>query len=279
METAQPSIDASSDAPAETLTEASASPRFQWPAVTTFFNRRWWWTTLLVLAGIVLLARLGIWQLDRRDQRRARNAEIIAQLALPPISLNDERLPADLGDLKNRLATATGEYDLSRQVALTNQNWATTPGFHLVTPLVLRGGALSDEHPVAVLVDRGWLPAAQLEEEHWTSYDVAGPVGMTGTIKLSQTAKNADNAGQDSGGPRSEWYRVDVAAIEAQLPYELLPVYLQEVPSGDGSAELPFTTELDRDLSEGNHFSYAMQWFIFAAILAVGYVYFVGKRA
>jgi cytochrome oxidase assembly protein ShyY1 len=72
---------------------------------------------------------------------------------------------------------------------------------------------------------------------------------------------------------------VDVAAIEAQLPYELLPVYLQEVPSGDGSAELPFTTELDRDLSEGNHFSYAMQWFIFAAILAVGYVYFVGKRA
>jgi cytochrome oxidase assembly protein ShyY1 len=274
METVQPSVETSN----EVRTEPSISPKFQWPAVRTFFNRRWWWTTLLVLAGILLLVRLGIWQLDRRDQRRARNAEIVAQLAVPPISLNDEPLPADLSAVKNRLATATGEYDLSRQVALTNQVWSTTPGFHLVTPLVLGGEVPLDGRPVAVLVDRGWLPAAQLAEEDWNAYDVVGPVEVTGNVKLSQPARNAGSVGQRPAGPKREWYRVDISVIETQLPYALLPVYLQETPSGDGSAELPFTTKLDHDLSEGNHFSYAIQWFIFAAILAVGYVYFVGKR-
>jgi surfeit locus 1 family protein len=277
MQTAQPSM------------EASTSSHFRFPAAATFFNRRWWWTTLLVLAGIALLVRLGFWQLDRREQRRARNADIIAQLALAPVSLSDEELPADLSDLKNRSATARGEYDFSRQVALTNQNWSSTPGFHLITPLVLEdgsgAGAQSPEHSgegdqrlKAVLVDRGWLPAAQLEQVNWSSYDVAGPVEVTGYIQLSQTPKNADSVGPAPSEALSEWYRVDVAAIGTQLPYELLPVYLQGAPPVNGSTELPFRSELDNDLSEGNHLSYAIQWFIFAAILGMGYVYFVGKK-
>jgi surfeit locus 1 family protein len=71
---------------------------------------------------------------------------------------------------------------------------------------------------------------------------------------------------------------VDVAAIEAQLPYALLPIYLQQVPPTDGNDSLPFQGELEPDLSDGPHLSYAIQWFIFAAILGVGYVYFVDNR-
>jgi len=35
------------------------------------FTRRWWLSTLLVLLGIAFLIRLGLWQLDRREQRQA----------------------------------------------------------------------------------------------------------------------------------------------------------------------------------------------------------------
>jgi cytochrome oxidase assembly protein ShyY1 len=103
-------------------------------------------------------------------------------------------------------------------------------------------------------------------------------VTVTGYIKLSQTVSGTEGAVVASQRPRSEWYRVDVAQIEEQMPYELLPIYLQEAPPETGDSELPFRSELDSDLSEGNHLSYAIQWFIFAAILAGGYVVFVGKR-
>ncbi len=259
--------------------KASASSRFRWPAATTFFNRRWWWTTLLVLVGVGVLVRLGFWQLDRREQRRAHNAALLQQLALPPLLLTVDSMPANLVDLKDRQAVAQGEYDLSRQVALTHQNWINSPGFHLITPLVVEGAPRSaDGRPTAVLVDRGWLPAARLEKDDWSQFDVTGPVAVTGYIKLSQTVVDWDGGDQVSSETQTEWYRVDIPAIEAQVPYRLLPVYLQEAPSPDGNTELPFRSELDSDLSEGNHLSYAIQWFIFATILAVGYVYFVGKK-
>jgi len=239
------------------------------PAPKTFFNRQWWWTTLLVLAGMAVLSRLGVWQLDRREQRRAYNAEIRAQLAQPPLSLNDADLPADWSTLKNRQASARGEYDLARQVALTNQLWNNSPGFHLLTPLLIQGGSK------AVLVDRGWLPAAQQSAGDWSAYDVSGLVQVTGYIKLSQTLPGSSAP----TGPALEWYRVDVAAIQAQLPYELLPVYVQEAPLPGVEPALPFRAELDADLSEGNHLSYAIQWFIFATILGVSYVHVVKQRA
>jgi surfeit locus 1 family protein len=253
--------------------DINRSSRFQLPAITTFFNRQWWWTTLLVLAGIGLLVRLGLWQLDRLEQRRTENTQIVQQLGLPPIDLANEPLPADLTALKHRQAQVTGEYDLSHQIALVHQNWMNTPGFHLVTPLLIEGTSQ------AVLVDRGWLPAAQLDTENWTQYKAEGPVVITGYIQLSQTVENSNSSDEPVDQLQREWYRVDVDAIEAQLPYELLPVYLQQIPADEGSERLPYRTALDADLSEGNHLSYAIQWFIFATILAFGYVYFVGKRS
>ena len=44
----------------------------------TLFSRRWWWVTLIVLVLMAVFARLGFWQLDRLEQRRAANAQLIA---------------------------------------------------------------------------------------------------------------------------------------------------------------------------------------------------------
>jgi len=264
---------------AQQTQEARIPTRFHVPGPTTFFSRQWWWTTLLVLLGMAILVRLGFWQLDRLEQRRAYNADITAKLALPPLALNGEDLPADLEGLKNRSATVQGTYDFSQQVALLHQHWMNTPGFHLVTPLVIDDGARSgDLRPRAVLVDRGWLPAGELAQENWAQYDLVGASSVTGYIKLSQSLAGSEDASQTPDAPQAEWYRVDVDAIEAQLPYELLPVYLQEAPPSDGNTKLPFRGELESDLSDGPHLSYAIQWFIFATILVLGYVLFVGKR-
>ena len=49
------------------------------------FSRKWLLTTILVIAAMAVMARLGIWQLDRLHQRRAFNARVSAQIDRPPL--------------------------------------------------------------------------------------------------------------------------------------------------------------------------------------------------
>ncbi|MFQ5611032.1 MAG: SURF1 family protein [Anaerolineae bacterium] len=243
-------------------------------SVATLFNRQWWWTTLLVLAAMAVMVRLGFWQLDRLAQRRARNAEIVQQLSLPPLLLSGEALPDAPARLKDRRATARGRFDFSHQVALKLQNWQNRPGIHLVAPLVIDGG------DKAVLVDRGWLPEAEAAAENWSKFDEPGPVEVSGFIQLSQTlppGREGAGVAQLKPGPQLAWYRLDIEAIQAQMPYELLPVYLLQSPGAGDNAALPYRLEPDFDLSEGPHLGYAIQWYLFALILAAGYVRYVRK--
>lgn len=254
--------------------QAHTMPRSRlfWPS--TLFSRRWWWATLVVLLGMAFLARLGVWQLDRLAQRKARNAEIIQQLGLPPLLLAEDPLPDDLSSLKYRRASVSGEFDFSRQIALLYQNRMNSPGIHLIAPLVIEGGSQ------AVLVDRGWLPTSQADPELWSQFDEAGPVTVTGFIQLSQTlpGKAQETAPQAPVKPQSEWYRVDIEAIQTQVPYNLLSVYILESPPEEGEGHLPFQVEPEFDLSNGPHLGYAIQWFIFALILGVIYVRYVSNK-
>jgi surfeit locus 1 family protein len=218
---------------------------------------------------MAFLARLGIWQLDRRDQRRAANAELSAQLAQPPLLLDDAPLPAEPAALRDRLATARGRFDYERQIALTDQSWRGQPGFHLLAPLVLADGR------TAVLVDRGWLPLDEEDPARWAAFDEPGLAVITGTMQLTQPPRVA--TADEESGPRQAWYRVDIKAIGRQMPYELLAVYLRQSPAGGGDS-LPYREAPAVDLSEGPHLGYAIQWFLFAAILGVGYIGYVARQ-
>lgn len=232
-------------------------------------GRRWWWTTLLVLAGLALLIRLGIWQLDRLEQRRAANSVLAAQLAEPPLLLNALSDPAN-ESLIDRQVMARGEFDFSQQMLLKLQTYNGQQGGHLLAPLLLEG------QERAVLVDRGWLPEAELPAERWRQFDQPGTVEITGYVRASERQPEGEEGSGDA--PRLEWYRVDVAAIGEQLPYELLPFYLLQAPESTDTTALPARETPTFDLSEGPHLSYALQWFAFALMLGVGYLYYVYRR-
>lgn len=226
-------------------------------------------STVVVLAGLVVLVRLGFWQLDRLEWRRGKAAFTAQQLALPPLALTpDVELPADLTTLKTRRGAARGEFDFANQVALKLQNHNGVPGVHLIAPLVVGDG-------VAVLVDRGWIPQSEAAPERWTQFDEPGSADVSGFIRLTETAPNATEVAP--AGPQSEWYRVDIDEIQAQMPYRLLPVYVLQSPV-EGQAELPARVDPQFDLSEGPHLGYAIQWFIFAAILGGGYIYQLTRK-
>lgn len=232
----------------------------------TLFSRRWWWVTLIVLLGMALLARLGIWQLDRLAQRRAANTVLREQLMSAPVSLNDLDLEvSELTAMPDRAVIARGRFDFSEQMLLTLQNFNGSTGAHLITPLLLDG------REEAVLVDRGWIPFAEQAPANWEKFDVSGPVTVEGYIQLSQTSRGAP----PPEVPALEWYRVNVEAMGRQLPYDVLPVYVLQAPPAEGNQALPYRETPEFDLSEGSHLGYAIQWFIFSLMLGIGYLYFV----
>lgn len=232
------------------------------------FSRRWWWVTLLVLVAMAVMGRLGVWQLDRLQERRAANAELRRQLAADPLSLNEDLNGVELTTMADRRVRAVGRFDYSQQVLLKLQNFRGQAGGHLLAPLLLEG------RDRAVLVDRGWIPEAELAPENWSDFDESGTVVVTGVIRLTETARGVEPPQE----AQQEWYRINVQAIERQLPYDVLPVYVLQSPPPAREQELPYRQEPEIDLSEGPHLSYAIQWFAFSLMLGGGYIYYVHRR-
>jgi surfeit locus 1 family protein len=231
----------------------------------TLFSRQWWLATLLVLTAIGVMIRLGIWQLDRLDERRAFNARVNAQIAAPLLTLNADTLNENLTEMEYRQVTVAGEYDHSHEVGLRNQVRDGQLGVHLLTPLVIEGTE------TAVLVNRGWVPA---DAPDWDKFAEPGRVEVRGVIRASQTEPDFGGI-PDPEGELRLWNLVNVGRIDAQASLPLLPIYIQQAPTAGQFSNLPYRTQPQLDLSEGSHFGYAMQWFLFATVLGVGYPFYV----
>lgn len=246
-------------------------------------SRQWILTTILVLLGAAVCVRLGIWQLDRLDQRRAFNNQVMSMRALPPLDLNAEEV-SDLAAMEYRAVVARGTYDYENQIALRNFYHEGKYGYHLLTPL-----RLDDSR--AVLVDRGWIPSEGNDAPSaWRRYDEAAPVQVCrgtcqtveGVIRLG-VKKVPFGAKPDPtlapGQTRLEfWNFVDIERLAAQIPYPILPVYIQPNPDPNDN-EPPIPQQPIIELTEGPHFGYALQWFAFAAILVIGYPFFVRRQS
>jgi len=239
------------------------------------FSRQWWKTTLLVLAAVAVMVRLGIWQLDRLEQRRTFNSRVEAQLAESPLELSGQNLESDLYNMEYRTALTSGEFDHQRQVVLRNQDWQGRLGVHILTPLLIENAQ------AALLVDRGWIPYEDYTAGKIHNYDVDGRVQVEGILRRSQSKPaiggRADQVPGPGEAPLEAWNWINISDISGQLPYPVLPVYLAAVP-GAGKQSLPYRSDLELDLSEGSHLGYAFQWFAFAAILGFGYPVFIRRE-
>jgi len=235
--------------------------------IKRLFSRQWWWVTLIVIAGVVFLARLGVWQLDRLQQRREFNAMVHDRWVQDPYDISAANLPADLSELEYRRVQATGTFDYEHQIALKNQHRDNQPGVHLITPLLLQDGR-------AVLVDRGWIPQADADPEAWRKYDEPAGEPIVSLIQESQLMPFGKPVPVPDA-PEQAWFYVNIDAIQPQMPYDLLPFFLLQLPEENRPYDaLPYREEPLR-LTEGNHLSYAIQWFTFALILGFGYIQFV----
>lgn len=238
------------------------------------FSRQWILTSLLVLFGAALCVRLGIWQLNRLDQRRTFNAHYTAMLAQPPLDLNVDTT-SDLASMEYRAVIVRGTYDFANQVALLNYYKEGVYGYHLLTPLRLADGR-------AVLVDRGWIPAdGNGTPAGWSRYDGAAQAEVQGVMRLGVTKAPFGGRADPTLAPGQTrldfWNFIIFERLAAQIPYPILPVYIQPTPD-PADTEPPIPSQPEIEITEGPHFGYALQWFSFATILLIGYPFFLRKQ-
>ncbi len=219
-----------------------------------------------VVVGVGVMIALGFWQLDRLDERKALNTQIESRINLPPLTVTGETVEA--AGLEYRPVTVTGVYDFSEEIVLRNRARSNSPGVHLLTPLMIEG---SDK---AVLIDRGWIPYEfSLFSQRQPYATPTGTVTVTGLVRLSQSREGPIGPSDpfvNADMPRLDaWYWVNIPQIQQQFRnYELMPFYIEQDSAADPNA-LPAPGH-EIDLSEGPHWSYAIQWFSFAGILVIG---------
>lgn len=220
--------------------------------------------TLAVLVVVVVCVRLGFWQLDRRAERLDLNAALAERAAMDTVPL--ALVPADTAGLPYRAALAHGVYDHARAFVLAGRSMGGTPGVHLFTPMRLADGA--------ILVNRGWLPSPDAATVDLQAIDRPDTATVTGTLQPFPDVR----LDMEPGDFRHTWFRLAGDNIRAQYPYPVAPVYLLAagVPAGAGApAPIPVPP---RALDGGPHLSYAVQWFSFAVIFAVGWLLLAFRR-
>lgn len=223
--------------------------------------------TLLVVLGMYGLVRLGFWQLDRLEQKRTFNTLMAERWRMDPFDLVVASLPEDLTALEYRRVAAAGEWDYDHQILISNQTYNGTAGYILVTPMVLGDNR-------AVLVARGWLPADLATPESLTQLEEPPQTPIIGLARKSQGLPNG-GVSTPVATPQQEFYRIDIPAIQGQMPYKLEAGYLEQMPEeGRSITQFPIRME-PMALDEGNHLSYAIQWFTFAVVLGFGYIMLV----
>ena len=220
----------------------------------------WLLSHLFALSLVVLFVSLGLWQLDRHDQKAARNRVVEARSAQPPLAV-DDLLAGDgpVDALRFRRATAEGRYVEDARLLIDNRSNDGLPGAWVVTPLRTADGAV-------LAVSRGF--------QGFESGVIAPPDPPTGTVAVAGTIVPWDDRDcgvrTDDGGTPVGAACLSREAAEAVAGEPLLPVVLQltssEPAEGGGLVPVP-----PPELDAGPHRSYAAQWFIFTTIGLVGY--------
>ena len=236
---------------------------------------RWILSHLFVLAMVITMVNLGLWQLDRLEQRRDRNARVSERMAEAPVPADGLVEPGDdaaVAALEFRTVTATGTYLRDEEVLVRSRSLDGAPGSWVLTPLLLDDGT-------AVVVNRGWVQnngrLTSVPEELGAP---AGEVTVGGLVRRSET-KGRFGSTDPTAGQLANLARADVARIDAQVDEDLLPFYVQLLEQDPAIADDDPQPVPAPPLDEGPHLSYAFQWFTFTLLTLIFYPLILRRRA
>lgn len=204
----------------------------------------------MLVAGLLAL---GVWQVQRLAWKQDLIHKVETRIHARPIAA-----PRTAGEDDAYLrVTASGRF-LHDQATLVQALTARGAGYWVLTPLVTDQG-------FTLLINRGFVPGDTRQ-----AYErLGGTARVTGLLRLSEPGGGFLRA-NDPGADR--WYSRDVGAIgkarHVARPFANYFVDAEAVPLPD-ARPIGGLTVID---FPNNHLSYAITWFVLAAMVAGGYI-------
>lgn len=240
---------------------------------------RWLGYLALAVVAALVMVQLGNWQLDRYRGRSEINERIDATATMTPVPLR-ETLAAPTGgpgtagtapteESAWKRVTVTGRYDVTNTVWVRGRTVGGRVGFEVVTPLLLADGT-------AVLVDRGWVPAAPGGATARPELP-ATPSGEVTVIARVHLTESGAGAVERRDG-RLETRRIGVPQVARELPYPVHGAYLlldEQTPAADPV----FQAVPIRHENDWQNFGYVVQWWLFAGMTLFAYGWVARREA
>ncbi len=214
--------------------------------------------TAAAVAGVVLTAYLGNWQMQRAAYKSEMQARIDFAERAPAVHIPAE--PAVPETFSFRRAQGTGHFVPEATILLDNRVRDGVVGYEVVTPLRLRDSELH------VLVNRGWVKAPSSRAQLPIVPTPAGEVSVEG-MALPPSSRYVELSDHPESG--TVWQNLKFEQYARRYDLPLQPLILQQRNDlGDGLAR----TWRRPDAGVDKHRAYALQWFVMSAVIAIIYL-------
>jgi cytochrome oxidase assembly protein ShyY1 len=223
------------------------------------FSRRWLGYLAFAVAFAIACGGLSAWQLARSKEAAAANALISANFDSHPVPLTDELPALDAFSPKQewKRVTVSGTYESDHELLVRNRPFNGGPGFEVLTPLRTASGAL-------FMVDRGWVPTGNSDD----SPDSV-PAAPSGTVTVIARLKPSEPGIPGRSATGNQVGTIQLSVVKQKLDgadvYTGAYGLLDSQKPSPASAPTPTVTDPPTQ-DEGLHWSYMIQWIIFALI-------------
>ncbi|MEV7792248.1 SURF1 family protein [Streptomyces sp. NPDC087512] len=237
-------------------------------------SRQWVILTLVAVLLIPTMIRLGFWQMHRYDERTARNDLVAEALGAKPVPVESLTAPGKKITPRERYRTVTakGRFDTENEVVVrrrTNSN--DKIGYHVLTPFVLDDGKV-------LLVNRGWIPADAPSQTDYPEVPAPprGEITVTGRMMPDETTA-ASGIKDLEGLPDRQIMLIDSEREAARLGAPVLGGYAV-LTSPEPENDTPELIGRPGNEDAALNFAYAVQWWLFAAAVPVGWWFLVRRE-
>jgi surfeit locus 1 family protein len=225
-----------------------------------------WRTSVVSVLLIPLFIALGLWQLQRADEKAAISTQWELTRSHSPVPLKS--LDSANTELLQYLPVQmSGQFLSAKYFLLDNKIYRGKFGNEVLAVFKLKDSGK------VVLVNRGWIEADPSRRQESTVPGVEGPVLITGHVYVSpgEPYLLADTV-LESGWPKHiqaiEMEKL-VAAVEQELGLELFPHPVRI----DSNMAAALTVDWQVvNVSPEKHTGYAVQWFTMAAALFILFI-------
>ena len=230
-----------------------------------------WGLALIASVMVSVLIGLGVWQLHRKDEKRALIAALIERLAAPPVALSPKSQWKDFNAARDefRRVTFLGSFESPMDAKVYSSGSALRTdisglGTFVFVPVRLASG-------VIVVVNRGFVPDGAVVKTNV----VREPIALTGYFRFPEKAGWLTPHEDDV---KRLWFLRDHLAMATAYRWgDVAPFYIDlETPSP--ASGLPKPGPLQVHLKD-DHLQYAITWFGLALAVAATFGFWIfGER-